>query len=118
MRDFGRRALTVRPLARGVLHLPSRLPLDPYRHGLYTPEQLYDTPAYADSLDARIYAWTLEPPGHDDTLARALHDHAVDEGLGAWVEDLTVVTVDSGHWWPATRPAELAELLRTSGAGA
>lgn len=39
------------------------------------------------------------------------------EGLEAWVENLTVVTVDSGHWWPATRPAELAGLLRTSGAG-
>ncbi|QDY91836.1 alpha/beta fold hydrolase [Arthrobacter sp. UKPF54-2] len=39
------------------------------------------------------------------------------EGLEAWVEDLTVVTVDSGHWWPATRAVELAELLRTSDAG-
>ena len=40
------------------------------------------------------------------------------EGVDAWVEDLTVVTVDSGHWWPATRPAELAGLLRNGGAGA
>jgi hypothetical protein len=28
------------------------------------------------------------------------------------VEDLTVIRVNSGHWWPATRPLELAELLR------
>lgn len=80
-----------------MLHLPSRLPVDPYRHGLYTPEQLYDTPAYADSLDGRVYAWTLEPPGHDDTLARALHDHAVDEALGAWVEGRRLVGVMGGH---------------------
>ena len=97
MRDIGRRALKVRPLARGVLHLPSRLPVDPYRHGLYTPEQLYDTPEYADSLDGRVYAWTLEPPGHDDTLARALHDHAIDEALGAWVEGRRLVGVMGGH---------------------
>ena len=97
MREFGRRALTVRPLARGVLHLPSRLPVDPYRHGLYTAAELYDTPAYADSLDSRIYGWTLEPPGYDDTLARALHDHAVDQALGAWVEGRRLVGVMGGH---------------------
>jgi pimeloyl-ACP methyl ester carboxylesterase len=36
------------------------------------------------------------------------------EGLESWVENLTVVRVDAGHWWPATRPAEFAELLRGS----
>jgi pimeloyl-ACP methyl ester carboxylesterase len=39
------------------------------------------------------------------------------EGLDAWVDELTVVSVDSGHWWPATRPAEFAQLLRISGTG-
>lgn len=39
------------------------------------------------------------------------------EGLESWVENLSVVKVDSGHWWPATRPAEFAELLRNSEAG-
>jgi pimeloyl-ACP methyl ester carboxylesterase len=34
------------------------------------------------------------------------------DGLAAWVEDLTVIRVDSGHWWPASRPAEFAEVLR------
>jgi hypothetical protein len=34
------------------------------------------------------------------------------EGLESWVDDLTVIRVDSGHWWPASRPAEFAELLR------
>jgi pimeloyl-ACP methyl ester carboxylesterase len=40
-----------------------------------------------------------------------LSPHLV-EGLELWVEDLTVIRVNSGHWWPATRPLELAELLR------
>lgn len=39
------------------------------------------------------------------------------EGLEHWVADLTVIRVDSGHWWPATRPAEFAALLRNSQAG-
>ena len=39
------------------------------------------------------------------------------QGLERWVEDLSVVRVDSGHWWPATRPAEFAELLRDGEAG-
>jgi len=34
------------------------------------------------------------------------------DGLDSWVDDLTVIRVDSGHWWPASRPAEFAELLR------
>ena len=36
---------------------------------------------------------------------------ALVEGLESWVDDLTVVRVDSGHWWPATRPAEFAALF-------
>jgi pimeloyl-ACP methyl ester carboxylesterase len=38
------------------------------------------------------------------------------EGLDAWVADLTVVRVDSGHWWPATRPAEFAQVIRNGDA--
>lgn len=45
-----------------------------------------------------------------------LSPHLV-EGLEAWVDNLSVVRVDSGHWWPATRPAELAALLGNSGSG-
>lgn len=97
MHEIRGRSLAVRPLARGVLQLSSRLPLDPYRPGLYTAAELYDTPAYADSLDARVYAWTREPPGHDDTLARALHDHAIDEALTAWVASRRLVGVMGGH---------------------
>jgi pimeloyl-ACP methyl ester carboxylesterase len=39
---------------------------------------------------------------------------ALAEGLEEWVEDLTVIRVDGGHWWPASRPAEFAEVLRGS----
>ncbi|MFF2243990.1 alpha/beta fold hydrolase [Arthrobacter sp. NPDC058130] len=46
-------------------------------------------------------------PLKDPFLAPALV-----EGLETWVDDLTVTRVDSGHWWPATRPAEFAALLR------
>lgn len=34
------------------------------------------------------------------------------QGLEEWVEELTITKVNGGHWWPATRPAEFAELLR------
>ena len=38
------------------------------------------------------------------------------EDLDGWVDDLTVVRVDGGHWWPASRPVEFARLLRGEGA--
>ncbi len=62
-------------------------PLDPHRSDLYTPEELYDTPRYADSLDARVYAWSQRVPDRHDTLASALHDHAIGEALTAWISD-------------------------------
>jgi pimeloyl-ACP methyl ester carboxylesterase len=37
---------------------------------------------------------------------------ALVEGLESWVDDVTVTRVDGGHWWPVTRPAEFAALLR------
>ena len=37
------------------------------------------------------------------------------EDLDGWIDDLTVVRVDGGHWWPASRPAEFARLLRGGG---
>jgi pimeloyl-ACP methyl ester carboxylesterase len=40
---------------------------------------------------------------------------ALVEGLEEWVEDLTVVRVDSGHWWPASRHKEFADLLLGTG---
>jgi hypothetical protein len=40
---------------------------------------------------------------------------ALAEGLESWVDDVTVTRVDAGHWWPATRPADFAALLRRTG---
>ena len=64
---------------------------------LYTADELYDAPAYADSLDERAHAWALQPPSPRDSLAQALHDHAVDEALTAWLAGRSLVGVMGGH---------------------
>lgn len=90
--------------AGGALVLPTipEVPVEAYRSTLYTPEELYDAVSYADSLDARAYAWSQQPGGgdHAATLARALHDHAVDEALEAWLAGRRVVGVMGGHAVP------------------
>ena len=72
-------------------------PIDPYRATLYTPRELYDTPHYRDSLDARAYAWSQGDPDVDDALAMNLHDHAVDTALTAWLAGRSVAGVMGGH---------------------
>jgi predicted Rossmann-fold nucleotide-binding protein len=83
----------------GALVLPalSVAPVEVYRSRLYTAEELYSVQpelrageprtatAYARSLDARAYAWSQTPGNADHALARSLHDHAIDEALGAWL---------------------------------
>ncbi|MFT4287227.1 LOG family protein [Nocardioides sp.] len=91
--------------AEGALVLPTikGVPVDVYRTTLYTPEELYDAGAppgrcrYAASLDARAYAWSQQVGTPDDTLARALHDHAVDEALESWRQGRRIVGVMGGH---------------------
>jgi predicted Rossmann-fold nucleotide-binding protein len=73
------------------------LPVDPYRARLYTPSELYDTAPYAGSLDARAYAWSRLPPSPQATLAQALHDHAIDEALTAWIAGRHLIGVMGGH---------------------
>lgn len=73
------------------------VPVDPYRASLYTPRELYDTPHYRDSLDARAYAWSQGDADTDDALAMDLHDHAVDVALETWLEGRSVVGVMGGH---------------------
>ena len=73
------------------------LPVDPYRTSLYTPGELYDATPYADSLDARTYAWSQRPPSPRATLAQALHDHAIDEALTAWISGRHLIGVMGGH---------------------
>jgi predicted Rossmann-fold nucleotide-binding protein len=72
-------------------------PVDPYRDTLYTPAELYDAQPYAESLDARTYAWSRETPTPQATLAQALHDHAIDGALTAWVSGRHLVGVMGGH---------------------
>lgn len=83
----------------GALVLPDvgASPLDVYRPRLYSPDELMDTPRYADSLDGRAYAWTQRSGSRDDTLAAALHDHAIDEALATWVADRPIAGVMGGH---------------------
>ncbi len=72
-------------------------PVDSYRTTLYTPPELYDTQQYADSLDARAFAWARQPPTVNLTLAQALHDHSVDGALADWVSGRQLVGVMGGH---------------------
>ncbi|MET1088864.1 MAG: Rossmann fold nucleotide-binding protein [Arthrobacter sp.] len=74
---------------RGALIFPrlEGVPFDPYRAGLYSPQELYaglaDSP-YEDLPDARIYQWSIQPGLRhrlDATLASALHDHAIGDAL-------------------------------------
>ncbi|MGA8256173.1 MAG: Rossmann fold nucleotide-binding protein, partial [Nocardioides sp.] len=85
--------------AAGALVLPAvdGSPLDVYRGRLYSPTDLYDTAAYADTFDARVFSWSQRVPDRDDALSAALHDHAIDEALRTWVEGRRIVGVMGGH---------------------
>jgi predicted Rossmann-fold nucleotide-binding protein len=75
----------------------AEVPVDPYRSSLYSADELYDATPYADSLDARTYEWSRRPPTPQAALAQALHDHAVDESLAAWMAGRHLVGVMGGH---------------------
>jgi predicted Rossmann-fold nucleotide-binding protein len=87
----------VRRAGAVVLHDIPGVPIDPYRASLYVPRDLYDTPRYRDSLDARAYAWSQGRPDADDALAMDLHDHAVDVALETWLRGRSVVGIMGGH---------------------
>jgi predicted Rossmann-fold nucleotide-binding protein len=81
-------------------------PVDCRRTTLYTASELYDAWPYADSLDARAYAWSRTPPTPTATLAQALHDHAVDEALTGWVNGRgNLVGVMGAHAADRSSPA-------------
>ena len=81
------------PVAAPVAHSP----VDAERERLYTAEELYDTPGYPESLDARAYAWSRERHTREAARVQALHDFAIDEALDAWIEGLHLVGVMGGH---------------------
>lgn len=95
---------------RGALLFPALpdLPFDPYRASLYTASALFDALAdgrrYADTLDARTYAWSR--PKHirrhlSASLATALHDHSISDALddlfGGPLRQARCVGVMGGH---------------------
>ena len=75
---------------RGAVVLPDLpgSPVDTYRTTLYSPARpLRHAPATRASLDARAYAWSQRRSDRErlqeEALARALHDHAIDQALTA-----------------------------------
>ncbi|WP_235547444.1 MULTISPECIES: LOG family protein [unclassified Nocardioides] len=73
------------------------VPVDTARSTLYTPVELYGHGPYADSLDGSAYAWSRRPRTRAATLARALHDHAIDLALESWTSGRHLVGVMGGH---------------------
>ncbi|KRB77293.1 Rossmann fold nucleotide-binding protein [Nocardioides sp. Root190] len=80
--------------AAAEAHLPG---LDVNRGTLYSPADLYDRPGYADTFDARAYAWAREACTPAEALAEVLHDQAIDNALAAWVRERSLVGVMGGH---------------------
>ncbi|MEV7631071.1 Rossmann fold nucleotide-binding protein [Microbacterium sp. NPDC089318] len=85
--------------ARGAVVFPALpgIPIDVYRTTLYTPADLFGDAGYADSLDARTYAWSQQETSRDAALARSLHDHTIDLALADWVSHRRLVGVMGGH---------------------
>ncbi len=102
-----------RLVAAGALVLPAihDVPVDVHRSALYDARTLYDVTPYADSLDARAYAWSQHDSTSDASLARALHDHAIDEALLVWTREPRLVGVMGGHRIARGEPA-FAEAAR------
>ena len=89
---------------RGALVFPALpgVPFEPYRSALYSPAELYAglSGGYEATLDARVYAWSRQRAASEDlaqTLAQALHDHAVDDALREFVAGRRLVGIMGGH---------------------
>lgn len=82
---------------RGALIFPalSGLPYDPYRSSLYSVDELmagYEQGGYTATADFSIYAHSHRAksatggPPIREALAQRLHDHAIDDALGEFLE--------------------------------
>jgi predicted Rossmann-fold nucleotide-binding protein len=93
--------------SRGAVVLPDLppTPVDIHLDRLYRPWDLYDAPTYAGSLDARTYAWSQTAHDRAASMAKALHDHAIDEALQDWVAGRRLVGVMGGHALERGTPA-------------
>ena len=85
--------------ARGAVVFPALpgIPIDTYRSSLYSPAELFGTDGYADSPDARTYAWSQRETSRDAALAQSLHDHSIDLALADWVSHRRLIGVMGGH---------------------
>ncbi|MDP9445174.1 MAG: Rossmann fold nucleotide-binding protein, partial [Actinomycetota bacterium] len=112
--------------AGGALVFPAipDMPFDAYRATLYAAEELYaglSSASYADTPDARIYAWSRQRDADvERTLARALHDHAIDDALEEALAGRRAVGVMGGHAWSRgdvayAGAARLGRMLARSG---
>jgi len=76
-------------------------PFNPYRAGLYTAGELYDAQTYAETTDARVYAWYTAQPTPVPVaagLAMSLHDNSIVEALADRLADVShVVGLMGGH---------------------
>jgi predicted Rossmann-fold nucleotide-binding protein len=113
--------------AGGALVFPSvtGVPVDPYRSGLYTAEELYRglDDGYAATPDARAYRWWLDLALRDDilsTMLRAVHDDSVSDALHEALAGRRTVGVMGGHAIERGQPTYLAAAHlghRLAGAG-
>ncbi|MGY4989044.1 LOG family protein [Streptomyces nigrescens] len=91
--------------AGGALVFPPvpGLPFDPYRGGLYGPDELFDGLAgtgFDATPDARTYRWYQDTKSDGDIFAsmlRSIHDDAVSDALDEHLAGTQVVGVMGGH---------------------
>jgi predicted Rossmann-fold nucleotide-binding protein len=89
----------------GALVFPvvPELPFDPYRVGLYSPDELYRdlVRGYEATPDEATHTWYLDALVHGDVFASlmmAVHDHAIDDALDERVRNRdAVIGVMGGH---------------------
>lgn len=89
----------------GALVFPTdpHVPVNPYRSTLYRSGELYEgltARGYADTPDARAYAWAQDATTHRDvfaTLLRAIHDDSMTDALTEQLAGRGVVGVMGGH---------------------